>query len=176
MIRLALLVAVAAFPLAGCGGAKEQAAPEPSAAAQTVPAGPDAKPGLSLTDGKLLLPVVAGRPGAVYFTLRNNGDKAVTLAGVHVEGAGKMEMHETKGGTMSPVKDLPLEPGKTLEFARGGLHVMAFDLADTLKAGGVAEITLSFADGDKLSAPLAIEAMAAAKTGGMKTGGMEMSH
>ena len=34
---------------------------------------------------------------------------------------------------------------------------MAFELADTLVAGGKAEMTLTFADGDKLSVPLSVE-------------------
>ena len=42
-------------------------------------------------------------------------------------------------------------------FEPGALHVMAFELDAKLAAGGTAEMTLTFADGDKLSAPLKIE-------------------
>jgi hypothetical protein len=45
-----------------------------------------------------------------------------------------------------------------VQFAPGGKHVMAFDLSDKLAAGGTAELTITFADGDKISAPLAVEA------------------
>ena len=44
-----------------------------------------------------------------------------------------------------------------VQFAPGGKHVMVFDLEDTVKAGGTTEMTLTFADGDKLSAPLKVE-------------------
>ena len=110
-----------------------------------------------MTDGVLILPAVAGRPGAAYFTVTNNGDKPTELAAVYVEGAAKAEIHETMGGKMQPLAKLALPVGATVKFERGGKHVMLFDLADTLTAGSSAEMTLTFADGDKLSAPLRIE-------------------
>jgi hypothetical protein len=39
---------------------------------------------------------------------------------------------------------------------------MAFEVDGKLKAGDTAEMTVTFTDGDKVSAPLAIEAMGAA--------------
>ncbi len=120
---------------------------------------PEAKPGLSLTDGRLMLPVLKGRPGAAYFTLRNTSEEVVTIAGVHVEGAESAEMHETNDGVMAKVDSLEITPGRLIEFSPGGLHVMAFSLSDDLKAGGTTEITVTFSDGDKLSAPLEIKTM-----------------
>ena len=79
------------------------------------------------------------------------------LAAVFVEGAGKAEMHETKGGKMEPLNWAEIAPGATVTFERGGKHVMLFDLADTVKAGGTAEMTLTFSGGDKLSTPLRVE-------------------
>lgn len=154
--RIAFVTAAALIAaLAGCQQAKAPAPAETGAEA----IGPDAKPGMSASEGRLVLPVIAERPAVVYFTLRNDGSAPVTLAGVHVSGAGKAEMHKTEGGAMSPVDAVELAPGATIAFAPGGYHVMAFDLADTLKAGGAAELTLTFSDGDKLSMPLRIETM-----------------
>ena len=138
--------------------------------AATEAAGPDARPGIAASDGRMVLPVVAGRPAAVYFSVRNDGAKTATLAGVHVAGAGTAEMHKTEGGTMSAVGSVDLGPGATVEFAPGGYHVMAFDLSDTLKAGETTELTLTFSDGDKLSMPLRIEKMGA----GMSASGQDM--
>ncbi|MEZ5737396.1 MAG: copper chaperone PCu(A)C [Novosphingobium sp.] len=121
-------------------------------------ANPDAKPGLSISGGTLVLPAVKGNPGAAYFTLTNSGDAPTSLANVYIDGAGKTEMHETKDGVMSPLNWVQLDPGATVKFERGGKHVMAFELADTLKPGDSAEMTLTFSGGDKLSAPLAVEA------------------
>lgn len=121
-------------------------------------AAPEAKPGLALTEGSLVLPAVKGNPAGGYFTLVNNGDKAVTLAAVSVTGAARAEMHETTGGSMAPLAKLEIKPGETVKFERGGKHVMAFYLDGTLAVGGTSEITLTFADGDKVSAPLKLEA------------------
>lgn len=150
---------LAALALAAC---QQQKAPEAETA-------PDAKPGVTVEGGVLMLPVVKGRPGAAYFSLANGGDKPATLAAVAIDGAARAEMHETKGGSMAPLTALEIKPGETVKFERGGRHVMAFDVAETLKPGAAAEMTLTFADGDKVSAPLKVEAMASA-TGGTDHG------
>lgn len=144
-----------------------QATPEASAGAA---AGIDAKPGLAASEGKLLLPPVSGRPAAAYFTLVNGGDKPVTLAAVSVASAERAEMHETVLGAMQALSSLEVQPGETVSFTRGGKHVMIFGLAPPVTAGGSVEMTLTFTDGDKLSVPLKVEAMANAMgNGGEKT-------
>lgn len=151
MKRLApLLLAVSLAALSACG---QQAAKDDASAAA-----PEARPGLALTEATLVLPAVKGNPAGGYFTLVNNGDKAVTLAAVSIGGAARAELHETRGGTMAPLAHLEVKPGETVKFERGGKHVMAFDLDTTLEAGSTSEITLTFADGDKISAPLKLEA------------------
>ncbi|WP_404481040.1 copper chaperone PCu(A)C [Novosphingobium sp. BL-52-GroH] len=167
---LALLLS--AGLLAGLGACGKEP-DSPTASNEATLSGPDAKPGLVASDGKLVLPVVAGRPGAVYFTVRNDGAEPVTLAGVHVDGAAKAQMHQTNGGSMSAIESLPIDPGASVVFAPGGLHVMAFDLSPKVQAGGTAELTLTFSDGDKLSMPLQVEKMGA----GTDMGDMEgMQH
>ena len=158
--RIAFIGAAAmAAMLAGCQQAEAPAPQDTGAEA----AGPDAKPGMSASEGRLVLPVIAGRPGAVYFSLRNDGGGAATLAAVHVAGAAKAEMHKTEGGSMAAVDSVELAPGAAIDFAPGGYHVMAFELADTLKPGDTAELTLTFSDGDKLSMPLHVEKMGEAR-------------
>ncbi|PNU04896.1 copper chaperone PCu(A)C [Novosphingobium guangzhouense] len=154
--RLSILCSIAlACALAGCGKTPDS----PSESNEATLSGPDAKPGMAASDGKLILPIIAGRPGAVYFTVRNDGAEPVTLAGVHVSGVGRAEMHQTNGGSMAKVDSLPIDPGASMVFAPGGLHVMAFDVSPDLKPGGAAELTLTFSDGDKLSMPLHVEKM-----------------
>lgn len=151
MKRLApLFLAVSLAALSACG---QQ--PAKDEAASTAP---EAKPGLTLSEGTLVLPAVKGNPAGGYFTLINTGDKAVTLAAVSVTGAVRAEMHETTGESMAPLATLEIKPGETVKFERGGKHVMAFELDPALTAGGKTELTLTFADGDKLSAPLKLEA------------------
>ena len=154
MIKLARIVPLA-MVLALCACQQEAKAPEQAAESGA----PDAKPGLVATDGALVLPAVKGNPGVAYFTLTNQGDKPATLAGVSIDGVEKAEMHATQGGTMVPVANVEIKPGEIVKFEQGGRHVMLFGLSDKVTAGGAAEMTLTFSDGDKLSAPLMVEAM-----------------
>jgi copper(I)-binding protein len=66
-------------------------------------------------------------------------------------------MHESTGGSMKPLKDVPVPARGSVTFAPGGKHVMLFDLDAKLAAGGTTEMTLVFAGGDKASASLKIE-------------------
>jgi hypothetical protein len=67
--------------------------------------------------------------------------------------AASVEIHNMKmeNGVMrmSPVKDIVLEPGKTVRFAPGGYHVMLMGLKEELKKGGTVPITLSVEGTDK---------------------------
>lgn len=123
---------------------------------------PDAKPGLSLTGGRLVLPAVKGNPGAAYFTLTNSGSKPATIAAVDVAGAGMAMLHQTMQtdghSTMQDMAAPQIKPGETLVFAPGGNHVMVDAVPESWKPGGTTEITLTFEGGDKLSAPLALAA------------------
>ena len=132
---------------------------------------PDAKPGMALTRGELFLPIIPGRPGAVYFKVNNGSDKPVTLVSVHVQSAANAEIHETSAEGMNAREKVEIAAGESVTFGRGGLHIMAFELSDELADGGTAEVTLTFADGDKLSAPLEIKSISS--TGGDMT---EMDH
>ena len=164
MKRLApLFLAVSLTALSACG--------QQPAQNESTSAAPEAKPGLALTQGVLVLPAVKGNPAAAYFTLTNNSDKTTTLAAVSISGSARAEMHETSGGSMAPLASLEIKPGETVKFERGGKHVMAFDLGEKIVAGGTVEATLIFADGDKVSAPLKVET-----AGGMETMGHGDAH
>lgn len=146
------LVPVAALALAAC----QQEAKAPTEQ------NPNAKPGLSARDGILVLPAVKGNPAAAYLSLTNSGEAQAAVAGVSIDAAESAEIHETKGGKMASVDQVDVAPGATVKFERGGLHVMAFGLKPDVAAGSTVEITLTFADGDKLSVPLKVEAVGGA--------------
>jgi copper(I)-binding protein len=143
-------LALAALALAACGD-REQPAPAQSSA----PAA-----GLSVSDGRLVLPAVKGNPGAVYFTVHNGGDKPDTLDEAEVAGARMAMLHQTSmvsGHTsMQQVDTMSVPAGGDLVFAPGGRHVMAMDLDDSLKPGGTTNVTLSFASGEKRTIPAEI--------------------
>ncbi|WP_395333277.1 copper chaperone PCu(A)C [Novosphingobium sp. BL-8H] len=151
------LIAVALLAtLAAC---KQASSPQDSASNAPSAMSSEAGAGISARDGKLVLSPVSGRPGAAYFTVRNDGSAPIALTGVEVGGAGKAQMHETSGGSMKAVDSLPIAPGAELEFAPGGFHVMVFDISPVLKPGQTTDITLAFSTGEKLKMPVMIDSM-----------------
>ncbi len=161
--RRPLIAALAAMSLAAC----QQASGPSGDQQERAQSAPETKAGLALSEGVLMMPVVAGRPAAAYFKLDNGSDKPVSLASAWIEGAESAEIHETRAGSMAKIESLEIGPGDSVLFERGGLHVMAFGLSSDLVSladapDGTTEITLTFADGDKLSAPLTIEKMGTA--------------
>lgn len=163
---LPLAASFALLSLAACGGAKNEEKAEASAA-------PEAKPGIAISEGKMILPAVSGNPAGAYFTVKNTGTANVSIASITIDGVGKTEVHQTTGGQMKPVERVDVNAGTATKFERGGLHVMAFELDSKLKAGETTEMTITFSDGDKVSAPLKLETMGAAMDGDMS--GMDMS-
>lgn len=149
-IALPLFVAVAALSLGACKGGEKPAAPATSA--------PEGKPGVTVTDARLVLPAVPGNPGAAYFALDNQSKDVIGIAAVTVQGAGKTELHT---GDMKVFDHATADPRTTLKFEPGQAHVMVFDIGADLKAGAETELTVTFTDGDKVSVPAKIEAMGA---------------
>lgn len=147
---------IAAALLVSLGACKQEAATTQDGAST---AASEANAGISARDGKLVLPAVAGRPGAAYFTVRNDSSAPVALTGVTIAGAAKTQMHETSGGTMKAVDSLPIAPGAEIEFSPGGLHVMVFDISPTLKPGQSTDLTLTFANGETIKMPVMIDSI-----------------
>ena len=182
--RSAALALLGALALAGCqdkpgdgptSAASGMASESPAAEA----IGPDARPGITAAQGRFVLPVVVGRPGAAYFTVHNNAESTATLVAVHIEGVGKAQMHRTEGGAMTGVDNLDIAPGTSVAFEPGGLHVMAFELAKGLARVKTTELTMTFSDGDKVSIPLSVERMGMDMDEDMDGGAMDhagMSH
>ena len=149
------IAAIAALALCSCQQAK-QTSPEPKAeASKAAPAG---KPGITIAGGRLVLPAVTGNPGAAYFQIDNSAGANIAVAAIAINGATKTEIHQTSGDTMTKVDSVEIAPSTSIKFEPGQLHVMVFEPSSTLKAGGTTEMTITFADGDKTSAPLKIEA------------------
>jgi hypothetical protein len=143
-IRAALALAAAALMPMACSEAPEQA--------ETAPEAPE---GVTVTNARLMLPAVAGNPGAVYFDIANASDRNRVIRKAEVAGAGSATMHTAD---MQEMTQVMVGPGETVKFAPGEQHVMAMDLADTVTAGGNAEVTVTFVGGDKVSFPAEVRA------------------
>jgi copper(I)-binding protein len=148
---MAAALGVACVGLAGCGEKPEQ-----------VETGPEAPEGISITDARLMLPAVKGNPGAAYFDVKNDSAKSVMIRAVSVAGAGCAMLHQmgtwNNQPSMDEILQIAVPANGDLKFEPGGLHVMANDLADTVTAGGTAEVTLTFVGGDKISFPAEVRA------------------
>jgi copper(I)-binding protein len=130
----------------------------------------DARSGIAISDVRIALPPVAGNPAALYFSLANATGAPEKLVAVDVAGATRTEMHETAGGAMESLPSVDLAPGASASFAPGGRHVMVYGLAKGTKPGDAPKVTLTFADGKKISAKAAVRAAG----GGDAMGGMKM--
>ena len=93
------------------------------------------------------LAAVPGRPAAGYFDLPA-ADRDDVLLSVTSPQAGRVEMHESMiNGNMSsmrPLDRVPVRAGQQLSFAPGGRHLMLYDLAPTVRAGGEMIFVLHF--------------------------------
>jgi copper(I)-binding protein len=105
--------------------------------------------GLVVADPWIRATVVAGRPGAAYFTLRNEGAAPDRLVDVSAPVAGHAMLHETTLSAdgvarMEHVIALEVPAGGAVTLAPGGLHVMLMDLKEALTPGGEIQLTLTF--------------------------------
>jgi periplasmic copper chaperone A len=146
-MRNTVPILAALLTLSACGGTAHEdhnaaghaAAPKAAAA----PTGPIVR-----------LPAVPGRPAAGYFDYRVAGDRGA-LTSVSSPQAGRVEMHETMNrGTMSEmraIERIPVRDGDTLSFTPGGRHLMLFDIARDVPAGGRIDLILHFERGDPVT-------------------------
>ena len=108
------------------------------------------------------MPAVSGNPGAVYFTVKNDGDRDRFIRAAAVEGAQSAMLHQmgtwNRQPSMDEVFQVPVPAGGELNFEPGGLHVMANELADTLAAGGQTEVTITFIGGRTATFPVEVRA------------------
>lgn len=144
-------LSLATLGLAGCSGeTTDTAAPAADEVA------------LEVSNARLMLPAVAGNPGAIYFDVKNTGEKNYAIRRADVEGAGSAELHgsmEMQGQMMmDSVGQVLVNAGGSESFAPGGFHVMVFDLDPALAAGGTTDMTLTVVGGKKKTFPVEIRA------------------
>jgi len=101
------------------------------------------------------------RSAAMYFTLRNIGQKTVDVIGVRTDRASIEVLHKTtvdSGGAarMSAAPELKVAPGETLKLEPGGMHVMLIDVEAPLIEGDTLPLRLKFYDGDDITVDVPI--------------------
>jgi hypothetical protein len=114
-----------------------------------------AEPSVAVKDPWLRF-IIAARPAAAYLTLTNNTDHAVTLTGASSPGCSSLMLHQSvaKGGTqtMAMVDSIAVPAHGSISFSPGGYHLMCMDPTKAARPGATVPVTLTFADGSKISA------------------------
>lgn len=133
---------------------------------QPPPLNGNPKEGVTITDARLVMPIVSGTPAAAYFTVVNDSDKPAQLMTIDVMGAQMAMMHETimtgDKARMQMLQSVDVPAHGAVKFEPGGKHVMVTGLAPELKANVMSRITLTFSDGDKVAEDLPVVPPAAA--------------
>lgn len=118
-----------------------------------------ADPGLSVTDGWLRV-IIAGRPAAGYFTLRNDGAMPRVLNGAHSPACGSLMLHRSThaGGQerMEKVATATVPAHGTLRFTPGDYHLMCMQPTAAVRPGASVPVTLTFADGGSVVSTFAV--------------------
>ncbi len=99
-----------------------------------------------------------------YLTVNNSGTSADRLIGAHIEGAGRVEIHEMtmRDGVMRmrPVPGgLEIFPGTAVELKSGGFHLMGVDLRRAFEAGQTVKGDLVFEKAGSVPVEFSVRAM-----------------
>lgn len=122
-------------------------------------AGYAAEPGLTVADGWMRV-VIAGRPAAGYFTLRNDGAAPRVLNGARSPACGSLMLHRSThaGGQerMEMVATATVPAHGTLRFTPGDYHLMCMQPTAAVRPGATVPVTLTFADGGTVESAFAV--------------------
>lgn len=149
MNRLTAALLAATLPLATLA-ACDRKAPETTAT-------PSPSAIVVVSGARLVLPAVPGNPAALYLTVANPGDAPIRLTRISVAGAASTELHETRGGAMTPVEGLDIAPGAAVSLEPGARHAMVMGLNPAPAVGSDVAVTLDLANGATASAKARVE-------------------
>jgi copper(I)-binding protein len=103
--------------------------------------------GLSVSGAYIPQPVSADM-AAGFLTIKNDSGTKDELTSVTSDAAGEVTVHETVGGAMAEVQDLPVPAHGQLVFKSGGNHLMFEKLKRKPKQGQTISVELHFAQSD----------------------------
>ena len=136
--------------------------------------------GVMVMDAQARAMPPSAKNSAAYFTLMNHKKQDLTLVSVKSDVSNVTEFHNHLmiDGAMSmrKVPNVAVPAGESVTFQPGGLHVMLIGLKQLLKPGAVANITLTFENGEtmQVEAAIVMPDEIKAKSGDMK--GMHDKH
>lgn len=146
-MRLITLALAAA--LLGCSPeAPPPAAPPPAPAPVATPSAP------TISDAWVRPVPPAARMTAGYLRVSNPGPGPLVIVGAESPLFGSIEMHGTDMddgiARMRQHDTVTVEPGDTVSFEPGGLHLMLMQPINGIPASGEVDLVLLLADGERL--------------------------
>jgi copper(I)-binding protein len=91
---------------------------------------------------------------AAYFSIQNSSDTTQILIGASADFATKAEIHNhimvNDMMRMEQQSEVVINPGQSVQFAPGGLHIMLFGLKQPLSEGESVAISLQTKDGESI--------------------------
>ena len=110
---------------------------------------------LQVTDAMARAMPEVAPTSAVFFTIHNGSDHPRVLVAAQSSAARSVELHtHTMHEGMMAMRRVPqieIPAGQSVVFQPGGLHVMLIGLKHSLEMGQQIDLTLEFADGEKLN-------------------------
>ncbi|EGY35363.1 TerC protein [Aggregatibacter actinomycetemcomitans serotype e str. SC1083] len=89
-------------------------------------------------------------PSAIFMNLHNDGKEPVNLAFAQSTRAARLELHGTQHGKMLTLSGIEIPANGNVQLKRGGLHIMVFEAAKTLRAGEKFPLELMFDNGERV--------------------------
>lgn len=107
-------------------------------------------------------PASEGSNGAAYFSINNPTSQQDFLLAARCDIATQAEIHMSnmrEDGVMEmiPQETVPVDPGSSVQFEPGGLHVMMVNLQQDLNPGDTIELRLQFQNAGEI--PVNVEVL-----------------
>ncbi|WP_150252170.1 copper chaperone PCu(A)C [Nocardiopsis deserti] len=159
--------------LTACGGAAEGGAAPAEEAADA----------FSVTDPWVKAVTAEEGMTGVFGVLANGSGEEITVVSASYEAAGVVELHEvvsegTDGTMREKEGGFPIPAGGSATLEPGGDHIMLMELAEDLRPGAEATVTVEFSDGSTTEFTAAVKDYAGANEeyGGDTEGGHGGGH
>ena len=118
---------------------------------------------LQVSDAYVRVPVPGQSNSAAYMQMRNTGAQDIVLVAVETSLSNRAELHSHRREDgvmrMRHEEKLVIPAGQTVVLEPGGLHIMLFDLARTIRTGDRVSLQLVDAQDRRLTVDAAVKSL-----------------
>jgi copper(I)-binding protein len=111
-----------------------------------------------IENARVVLPPVAGGAAAIYFDISNRGADTLYITEAEIGNGRGTSLSETDGPANLPMANLAIHPGTTERLSPGTGHVVLTGYGSELVPGAVAQMKLTFQNGQTVTVPAKVEA------------------